>query len=149
MPRVKRGKSHLKKRKAILSQTKGYMWGRKSKVAQAKVAILKAGVHGVPGGENMLRKPDGSVRYFTIRECARLQTFPDEYLFHGSWTETMRQLGNAVPVTLAKTVARGVRRQLETAIEAGAAIQPTRQAAPSRKHRQCAAPAGSGAVAAA
>lgn len=45
MPRVKRGKSHLKKRKAILSQTKGYMWGRKSKVRQAKVAILKAGVH--------------------------------------------------------------------------------------------------------
>lgn len=45
MPRVKRGKSHLKKRKAILAQTKGYMWGRKSKIKQAKVAILKAGVH--------------------------------------------------------------------------------------------------------
>jgi len=69
---------------------------------------LKAGDHGVPGGENMMVKDDGSVRYFTIRESARLQTFPDGYVFHGSWTETMRQLGNAVPVTLAEIVARSV-----------------------------------------
>ena len=74
---------------------------------------LKAGVHGVPGGENMLCRPDGSVRYFTVRECARLQTFPDEFLFHGSWTETMRQLGNAVPVSLAQLVATDIRRYLE------------------------------------
>jgi DNA (cytosine-5)-methyltransferase 1 len=69
---------------------------------------LKAGVHGVPGGENMLLKPDGSVRYFTVRECARLQTFPDRFRFHGSWSETMRQLGNAVPVVLATVIARDV-----------------------------------------
>jgi DNA (cytosine-5)-methyltransferase 1 len=75
---------------------------------------LKAGVHGVPGGENMLAKPDGSVRYFSVRESARLQTFPDEYIFHGSWTETMRQLGNAVPVLLAKTVGDSVIAQLDT-----------------------------------
>lgn len=66
---------------------------------------LKAGDHGVPGGENMLSRPDGSVRYFTVRESARLQSFPDDYVFHGSWTETMRQLGNAVPVDLARSVA--------------------------------------------
>lgn len=69
---------------------------------------LKAGDHGVPGGENMLARVDGSVRYFTAREAARLQTFPDEYTFRGPWTETMRQLGNAVPVRLAETVARSV-----------------------------------------
>ncbi|MDP2259950.1 MAG: DNA cytosine methyltransferase [Caulobacter sp.] len=69
---------------------------------------LKAGVHGVPGGENMLLKPDGTVRYFTVRESARIQTFPDDFLFHGSWTETMRQLGNAVPVTLGKVVGESV-----------------------------------------
>lgn len=73
---------------------------------------LKAGVHGVPGGENMLIEPSGDVRYFTVRESARLQTFPDDYVFHGSWTETMRQLGNAVPVRLAEIVARSVKTEL-------------------------------------
>ena len=43
MPRVKRGKIHLKRRKKLLAQTKGYMWGRKSKIKLAKVAVLKAG----------------------------------------------------------------------------------------------------------
>lgn len=76
---------------------------------------LKAGVHGVPGGENMLARPDGTVRYFSVREGARLQTFPDDFLFHGSWTETMRQLGNAVPVTLARTIGSSVARHLALA----------------------------------
>lgn len=74
---------------------------------------LKAGDHGVPGGENMLVRDDGSVRYFTVRESARLQTFPDDYAFHGSWTESMRQLGNAVPVSLGQAVARSIRERLE------------------------------------
>lgn len=74
---------------------------------------LKAGDHGVPGGENMMVKADGkSVRYFTIRESARLQTFPDGYVFHGSWTETMRQLGNAVPVALGHVLAASVATRL-------------------------------------
>jgi DNA (cytosine-5)-methyltransferase 1 len=67
---------------------------------------LKAGDHGVPGGENMMVLGDGSVRYFTIRESSRLQTFPDDYAFRVSWTEAMRQIGNAVPVTLAHAVAK-------------------------------------------
>jgi DNA (cytosine-5)-methyltransferase 1 len=73
---------------------------------------LKAGDHGVPGGENMLARADGSVRYFTVREAARLQTFPDDYIFRGAWTEAMRQLGNAVPVRLAEVVAQSVARSL-------------------------------------
>lgn len=73
---------------------------------------LKAGVHGVPGGENMLALPDGSVRYFTIRESARLQTFPDSFVFPNSWTESMRQIGNAVPVLLAESIARKLKATL-------------------------------------
>ena len=80
---------------------------------------LKAGDHGVPGGENMLALPSGNVRYFTVRESARLQTFPDEFFFPQSWTETMRQLGNAVPMKLAKVVAEAVRKRLEDLSDRG------------------------------
>jgi DNA (cytosine-5)-methyltransferase 1 len=73
---------------------------------------LKAGDHGVPGGENTVVMPNGSVRYFTVRESARLQTFPDEYVFHGVWTEAMRQIGNAVPVELARAIASAVALRL-------------------------------------
>ena len=76
---------------------------------------LKAGDHGVPGGENMLVREDGTVRYFTVRESARIQTFPDGFRFHGSWSETMRQLGNAVPVVLAQRVATSVAEKLALA----------------------------------
>jgi DNA (cytosine-5)-methyltransferase 1 len=75
---------------------------------------LKAGVHGVPGGENMIAMPDGSVRYLTVREAARVQTFPDSWAFEGAWSEAMRQLGNAVPMQLAEIVARGVADKLRT-----------------------------------
>jgi DNA (cytosine-5)-methyltransferase 1 len=74
---------------------------------------IKAGAHGVPGGENMLVLDDGSLRYYTVRESARIQTFPDEYLFHGSWTESMRQIGNAVPVKLANIIGESVMKQIE------------------------------------
>lgn len=74
---------------------------------------LKAGDHGVPGGENMLVKPNGEVRYFTVREAARLQTFPDDFEFLGAWSETMRQLGNAVPVQLAALLGKDLRRVLD------------------------------------
>ena len=73
---------------------------------------IKAGDHGVPGGENMIRYPDGSVRYFTIREVKRIQTFPDNYKITGSWTEGMRQLGNAVPVKLSTIIGAELNKKL-------------------------------------
>lgn len=45
MTRVKRGVQHSKHRRNILLGTKGYMWGRKSKIKLAKIAVLKAGVN--------------------------------------------------------------------------------------------------------
>ncbi len=45
MTRVKRGKTHLKRRKKILKSTKGYKWGRKNKPKLAKTATLKAGAY--------------------------------------------------------------------------------------------------------
>lgn len=74
---------------------------------------LKAGDHGVPGGENTVILDNGQIRYFSVRECARLQTFPDDWVLEGSWTESMRQLGNAVPVRLAEIVATGLNKRLQ------------------------------------
>ena len=73
---------------------------------------LKAGVNGVPGGENMLRLPDGSLRYFTIRECARLQTFPDCFEVLGARSEQIRQIGNAVPCLLAEAILASMRKAM-------------------------------------
>ncbi len=90
---------------------------------------LKAGDHGVPGGENMMLLPDGRVRYFTVRESARLQAFPDEFLFYGSWTESMRQIGNAVPVSLAEVVGQSLASALKRASHfSGNNISTTRYA---------------------
>lgn len=51
-------------------------------------------------------------RPITHREAARLQTFPDDFVFEGSKIEIAKQIGNAVPPRLAETVARTVRRML-------------------------------------
>ena len=88
---------------------------------------LKAGDHGVPGGENMMVRTDGSVRYFSVRESARLQTFPDGYELHGAWSEAMRQLGNAVPVALAQVVASSVAHHLLMADHRQLALRLERQ----------------------
>jgi len=45
MPRVKRGTTHVKKRRKLLKQVKGYKWGRKKLIKLAKTARTKAGAH--------------------------------------------------------------------------------------------------------
>ncbi len=69
---------------------------------------VKAGVHGVPGGETVLRRDDGTIRYMTVREVARVMTFPDDWRLAGPRGEQMRQLGNAVPVLLARVMTGAV-----------------------------------------
>jgi DNA (cytosine-5)-methyltransferase 1 len=67
---------------------------------------IKAGVHGVPGGENTLIEDSGRFRYYTLREIARLQSFPDDHFFCGARMHVTRQIGNAVPCDLASAIAR-------------------------------------------
>ena len=67
---------------------------------------IKAGVNGVPGGENTVVNGSGDLRYFTLRETARIQTFPDGHSFYGARTHVTRQIGNAVPTTLASALSR-------------------------------------------
>ena len=53
-------------------------------------------------------------RRFTIREVARIQTFPDDYKFCGNKGKIYTQIGNAVPCNLAEAVAKAVEEYLET-----------------------------------
>jgi DNA (cytosine-5)-methyltransferase 1 len=79
---------------------------------------VKAGVHGVPGGETVMEdaepRHEGEHRYMTVREVARVMTFPDNWRLAGPRGEQMRQLGNAVPVKLGKVMADSVRDALRS-----------------------------------
>ena len=54
-------------------------------------------------------------RPLTIRECARLQTFPDEFVFVGTQAEKVQMIGNAVPLRLAQSIALTMKADLEGA----------------------------------
>jgi DNA (cytosine-5)-methyltransferase 1 len=87
--------------------------GHTPNMLDAPAKTIKAGVHGMPGGEGIVQLDDGSIRYLTVRELARIQTFPDDYQFYGSRTQQVKQIGNAVPVRLAYHVAKSVYDHLE------------------------------------
>jgi large subunit ribosomal protein L20 len=59
MPRVKRGKTHVARRKRLHQKTKGYKWGRKNTIRLAKTAVLKAGVHAFVGRKKKKRTNRG------------------------------------------------------------------------------------------
>lgn len=61
----------------------------------------------VPGKEDLYRR-------LSVRECARIQTFPDNFIFHYNKVAAgYKMIGNAVPVNLAKFLAENIRLQIE------------------------------------
>ena len=56
-------------------------------------------------------------RALTVRELARIQTFPDNFFFKGSTISQQQQIGNAVPPMMARSIAQCIKIMIDNAIK--------------------------------
>ncbi len=75
-------------------------------------------------GYSHIHYDDAQARTISVREAARLQSFPDGFVFSGAMNEAFRQIGNAVPPLMAKAIATEIMKTIRASVDAHTS-QPT------------------------
>ena len=98
--------------RADLNHTKQRVFGNSYTVQWWDLPSKTIIAHLYKDGNQFIHPDPNQGRTFTVREAARLQSFPDDFEFMGSRGDKYKQIGNAVPCLFAEAIAKAVKQSL-------------------------------------